>query len=80
MDKVTSLTQKGQVTVPIEYRRKLGLKAGQKVRFEYRSEVGLLLKPVQGILSLMGALPSKKKFNKTKARRVYLPQVLAGKI
>ena len=35
----TTVTQKGQVTVPIEIRRRLGLKARDKVVFEMDGEV-----------------------------------------
>lgn len=41
----TTITQKGQVTVPVEIRRKLGLKAKDKVRFEIDGEV-VRLRPV----------------------------------
>lgn len=34
----TRLTKKGQVTIPAEVRRRLGLKPGDKVRFEVDGE------------------------------------------
>lgn len=79
MANVTSLTQKGQVTVPVEYRRRMGLKTGQKVRFEYTNGA-LTLKPFSGLLSLIGIFKSPKKYNKRKAREVYIKDVLKGKI
>jgi mRNA interferase MazF len=35
----TSITQKGQVTIPISIRKKLGLKTAQKVAFEEQGNV-----------------------------------------
>lgn len=37
MKQYTTITQKGQVTIPADIRRQLGLKPGQAVRFEFRN-------------------------------------------
>lgn len=38
----TSVTQKGQVTIPVEIRRAIGLSAGDTVRFDYDPESGVV--------------------------------------
>ncbi len=45
MNKATTLTKKGQVTVPLEIRRRLGLKAGDKLAFNMLSNVTVVLRP-----------------------------------
>lgn len=42
--KVSKVQAKGQVTIPVEIRRKLGLKQGDLVAFE-ETEDGILIKP-----------------------------------
>lgn len=34
----TTMTSKGQVTIPADIRRKLGLKPGQSIQFEFRGD------------------------------------------
>jgi len=43
--KEISVTRKGQVTIPLEYRRKYGIKKGSKVLIEDVGR-GLLLRPI----------------------------------
>lgn len=62
----TTLTQKGQVTVPILFREYLGLRPYQKVVFEKRGSE-ILLKPAQDFLSLRGSVKKKVQFNDKKA-------------
>jgi antitoxin PrlF len=45
----TRLTRKGQVTIPIEIRRRLGLKAKDAIRFEIEGDV-VRLEPVKSTL------------------------------
>ena len=63
----TSITQKGQVTIPISIRKKLGLKTGQKVAFTDRGK-DVVIEPIPNFLDLMGSLKTKKKYDKRKAR------------
>ncbi len=61
----TTITQKGQVTIPIHIRRKLSIVSGQKVVFEERgSEV--IVKAIPDFLGLMGSLATHKKYDKQK--------------
>lgn len=80
MDTITTITQKGQVTIPVSFRQKLGLGTGSKVKFEYTQDKELVLKPALDFGSLRGYLKSSKKYSKAKARKAYLKDVLAGRI
>lgn len=55
------MTQKGQVTVPVQIRKKLGLKPGQKVVFN-QEKGAARLKPAIDFFSLKGFIKTKKKF------------------
>lgn len=45
-----AVTSKGQITIPIEVRKKLGLKAGDRVRFVEGRNGEFILKPKSGSL------------------------------
>jgi AbrB family looped-hinge helix DNA binding protein len=50
-----ALTSKGQITIPIEVRRKLGLKAGDRIGFIENENGEFVLKPKTGsIMALRG--------------------------
>ena len=59
---ISTITQKGQVTIPIDIRNQLGLHEGDKVQFNITSE-GVYLIPAKKVdlMSLYGALPKPKK-------------------
>ena len=62
MQFTTSVTQKGQATIPIIIRRKLGIKPNTKIVFELNdNEVSL--RPVVDFFSLKGSVKSKKPFS-----------------
>ena len=54
---LSTITSKGQVTIPAEVRRSLGLKKGDKIAFVIDQEGDVHLKPPQypSIMSLRGA-------------------------
>ena len=56
----TTLTQKGQVTIPIEIRTRLGLKPRDKMTFELDGEV-VKLKRASGILAGYGSIQPRSK-------------------
>lgn len=58
----TTLTQKGQATIPVSLRRKLGLKKGHKVVFEERMDE-VVIKKRLSLDELQGSLKSDIKFN-----------------
>lgn len=62
MTYVATLTQKGQVTIPIDIRRHLKLKPYHKVVFD-TVEKQVVIKPYKDFLSLKGTLRSKKKYS-----------------
>jgi AbrB family looped-hinge helix DNA binding protein len=50
-----AITSKGQITIPVEVRRKLGLKAGDRVGFIENENGEYVLKPKTGsIMNLKG--------------------------
>ncbi len=57
----STISSKGQVTVPIEVRHRLGLKAGDKVEFAFE-EGKTVLRPVRAeenpFAAYLGALPA----------------------
>lgn len=82
MSYVTTLTTKGQVTVPNYFRQQLQLQVGHKIMFQRNPDQAgeLILKPVVDFASLRGALKTSKKYNRFRARRAFLKDVLANKI
>lgn len=61
-DMITTVTSKGQVTLPVEARRKLGLKPGSKLEVVVAGEDRLEIFPVaESVSTLKGMLPRPKK-------------------
>ena len=53
-----AVTSKGQITIPIEVRVKLGIKPGDRVRFVENEKGEIVLKPTTGsIMDLEGIVP-----------------------
>ena len=63
----TTITQKGQVTIPAPVRKALGLKSGDQVKFLITKKREVKLKPAKkfSIMSLFGSLKPKVKYKKT---------------
>lgn len=51
----SKVTKKGQITIPVKYRRKSNLREGVIVEFE-ETEEGLVIRPVPDIADSSGAL------------------------
>ncbi|OGC56074.1 MAG: hypothetical protein A3H50_00505 [Candidatus Levybacteria bacterium RIFCSPLOWO2_02_FULL_37_10] len=64
----SSLTQKGQVTIPHEMRSHLGLKPSDKVVF-IRNDKEVILRPAKDFLKLKGSIKSKIKYSDIKANK-----------
>jgi len=60
MKYTTTVTQKGQATIPAPIRKHLGLQRNSKVTFEIVDEKQAIIKPVLDFFSLKGSLPSGK--------------------
>lgn len=56
----TSLTSKGQVTIPIEYRDALGLQPGDKINFEQVGNSLVIHRRQNDIKACFGFLKAKK--------------------
>lgn len=63
MQYTTSVTQKGQATIPIQIRQRLGIKTNSKITFEVNNNNEVLLKPVTDFFTLKGSVKSDKPFN-----------------
>jgi len=59
----TTITQKGQATIPVEIRKLLGLKAGDQIKFTVGPKKEVEIKPAErfSIMSLYGSLKPKVK-------------------
>ncbi len=51
----STITSKGQTTLPVQIRRALHLKAGDKIQYEIQSDA-VIIRPHPGVLSVFGAL------------------------
>lgn len=73
------MTQKGQVTIPVEVRRALDLKPHDRVRVEYDAERGVaILRPApSGILGIYGAVTPRERPEDFQARRDEAEQSIA---
>lgn len=59
----TTVNTKGQVTIPIRFRKKLNIRTGTKIVFREK-EGQIVLDPVPDLLSMQGFFKTKKKYNK----------------
>ena len=57
MSQVTTLTTKGQATIPKEIRDKLGLKPGDKIRFTLENGHAVLRRAYPSLEEVMASLP-----------------------
>ncbi|AKM79094.1 MAG: hypothetical protein UX85_C0003G0108 [Candidatus Beckwithbacteria bacterium GW2011_GWB1_47_15] len=77
---LSTVTTKGQVTIPQEFRQMLNIKPGQKVQFSKGGSGAIKLKPVPDFADMMGYFKTKIKYNKKAARAAYVKDLIAGKI
>ena len=58
MQFTTSITQKGQATIPAPIRKKLGMKPNSKVVFELKNDFEASIKPVANFFEMKGSIKS----------------------
>ena len=71
---MTTITQKGQATIPADTRKFLNLKPHQKVIF-IKTKNQVVIKPAQSFLNLKGSIKAKKKFTDKEADKKILRHV-----
>ncbi len=59
----TSVTQKGQATIPAYIRKRLGIKPNSKIVFELKNNNEISITPVTDFFSLKGSVNSTMPFN-----------------
>lgn len=63
MQLTTTVTQKGQATIPVQIRKLLGIKKNTKIAFEIKNNNEVSIKPVVDFFSLKGSVNTNKPFN-----------------
>ena len=63
MQFTTSVTQKGQATIPAPIRKKLGIKPNTKIVFELKDNNEASIKPVADFFAMKGSVKSDKSFD-----------------
>jgi len=62
MIQTSTITQKGQVTIPFFIRQKMALESGSKVTFILEGEK-IIVSPLPSFFDFKGSVASKKQFN-----------------
>jgi AbrB family looped-hinge helix DNA binding protein len=68
MIQISTVTQKGQVTIPYFIRQKLDLVSGTKIAFNLENEK-IILSPIPSFFDFRGSIKSKKEFDIKKMRQ-----------
>lgn len=63
MQFTTTVTQKGQATIPAPIRKKLGIKPNTKIVFDLKDNQEVSIKPVTDFFSLKGSVQAEKPFD-----------------
>jgi len=64
---ISTLTDKGQTTVPQEIRQALGVAARQRLVWEARNDGSAVVRPVPSVMELAGSLKSDVPFSSIRA-------------
>ena len=73
----STITKKGQTTVPQEVREALRMKPQQRLEWTVRRDGTAVVRPVPSALGLFGSLRSKKSFPGRKAERAATQRAVA---
>lgn len=76
----TTLTQKGQATIPVEIRSRLGLKPKDKVLFELEGEAVKLRRAPSGLLAGYGAVTPRHRPEDWRKVREEVEQAVAEEV
>lgn len=69
MGEATTITTKGQVTIPKKIRKELGLQPGDKVVFRKEGE-NIVLKPASTLLDFRGSVKAERYISMAEAREI----------
>lgn len=56
---ITTVTEKGQATIPMKFRKALGIKPRDRILFEQNDDGALILRPMPAAFDEWGAIISK---------------------
>jgi AbrB family looped-hinge helix DNA binding protein len=76
MIQTSTITQKGQVTIPSFIRQKMALETGSKVLFNLENEK-IILSPLPSFFDFRGSVKSHRQFNIKKMRQQAKEQLTA---
>ena len=74
----STITDKGQTTVPREVRDALGIKPRQRLQWDIEADGSATVRPEPSALALFGSLKSRKKFPGIKAEKAAVRRHVAG--
>ncbi len=74
MIQTSTITQKGQITIPQFIRQKMGLTAGAKVMFNLEKKK-IIVSPFSSFFDYKGSIKSKKEFSIQKMRQAVKKQL-----
>lgn len=67
MPEFSTITEKGQVTIPSSIRKEWNIKSGQKVAFVRKRDKAVEVKPAVDFFALRGSIRSQKRYSDKKA-------------
>ena len=73
----STLTDKGQTTVPQEVREALGVKARQQLEWTIRTDGTAVVRPQPSALDLFGSLPARRRTQGREAEREAVTRAVA---
>ncbi|MFH1896075.1 MAG: AbrB/MazE/SpoVT family DNA-binding domain-containing protein [bacterium] len=79
MTYATTVTTKGQVTIPHKIRDAYNIAPGQKVEFAGRGGV-IEVRPLRDIFYYRGYFKTDKKYNEKEAEKAYIKDIIAGRV
>jgi antitoxin PrlF len=75
----STITDKGQTTVPKEVREALGIKPRQRLQWDLAEDGSAVVRPEPSALALFGSLKSRKKFPGIKEEKAAMRKAVASR-